>query len=51
MQSQLQVKVLPGEGAANEFDQRLVAFIRLGTDFKDNYYQIEVFKTTNILKQ
>ncbi len=33
---------LPGEGADNEFDQRLVAFIRLGTDFKDNYYQIEV---------
>ena len=28
--------------SANEFDQRLVAFIRLGTDFKDNYYQIEV---------
>ena len=33
---------LPGEGSADEFDQRLVAFIRLGTDFKDNFYQIEV---------
>ena len=33
---------LPGEGSADEFDRRLVAFIRLGTDFKDNFYQIEV---------
>ena len=33
---------LPGEGTADEFDQRMVAFLRLGTDFKDNYYQIEV---------
>lgn len=33
---------LPGEGTLDEFDKRLVAFIRLGTDYKDNYYQIEV---------
>ena len=33
---------LPGEGAEDEFDKRLVAFIRLGTDYQDNYYQIEI---------
>lgn len=33
---------LPGEGTTEDFDQRLVAFIRLGTDYQDNYYQIEV---------
>ena len=35
-------KPLPGEGAAEEYDRRIVAFIRLGTDFLDNYYQIEI---------
>ena len=33
---------LPGEGTQEEFDQRMVAFIRLGTDYQDNYYQIEI---------
>ena len=33
---------LPGEGTAEQYDERLVAFIRLGTDYQDNYYQIEV---------
>lgn len=33
---------LPGEGSEEAFDERLVAFIRIGTDYKDNYYQIEV---------
>ena len=33
---------LPGEGIRDQFDRRLVAFIRLGTDYKDNYYQIEI---------
>ena len=33
---------LPGEGTQDEYDKRLVAFIRIGTDYKDNYYQIEV---------
>ena len=33
---------LPGSGTTDEFDRRLVAFIRLGTDYQDNYYQIEV---------
>ena len=33
---------LPGEGNAQDFDRRMVAFIRLGTDYQDNYYQIEV---------
>ena len=33
---------LPGEGSEDEFDKRLVAFIRLGTDYQDNYYQIEI---------
>ena len=35
-------ELLPGEGTEDEFDRRLVAFIRLGTDYQDNYYQIEV---------
>ena len=34
--------LLPGEGASEDFDRRLVGFIRLGSDFTDNYYQIEV---------
>ncbi len=33
---------LPGEGATEEFDKRLVGFLRIGSDFTDNYYQIEV---------
>lgn len=33
---------LPGEGTEDEFDKRLVAFIRLGTDYQDNFYQIEI---------
>ena len=33
---------LPGEGSEDEFDKRLVGFIRLGSDYQDNYYQIEV---------
>ena len=33
---------LPGEGIKDEFDKRIVAFIRMGSDYKDNYYQIEV---------
>ena len=33
---------LPGEGNTQDFDRRLVAFIRLGTDYQDNYYQVEV---------
>ena len=33
---------LPGEGSEEEFDKRLVAFIRLGSDYQDNFYQIEV---------
>ena len=33
---------LPGSGTTDEYDRRLVAFIRLGTDYQDNYYQIEV---------
>ena len=33
---------LPGEGTTEEYDRRMVAFIRLGTDYQDNYYQIEV---------
>ncbi len=35
-------KPLPGEGTAEDYDRRLVAFIRLGTDFLDNYYQVEI---------
>ena len=33
---------LPGEGTLEEYDRRMVAFVRLGTDYTDNYYQIEV---------
>ena len=33
---------LPGEGINDELDRRLVAFIRLGTDYTDNYYQVEI---------
>ena len=33
---------LPGEGAQDDLDERLVAFIRLGTDITENYYQIEI---------
>ena len=33
---------LPGSGTNEEYDRRMVAFIRLGTDYQDNYYQIEV---------
>ena len=33
---------LPGSGTSDEYDRRLVAFVRLGTDYQDNYYQIEV---------
>ncbi|MDG2109240.1 MAG: cell surface protein SprA [Flavobacteriaceae bacterium] len=35
-------ETLPGEGSEDEFDKRLVAFIRLGTDYQDNFYQIEI---------
>ena len=41
-------KPLPGEGTADDYDRRMVAFIRLGTDFLDNYYQVEIpLKPTN----
>ena len=30
---------LPGEGSTEVFDERLVAFIRIGSDYKDNFYQ------------
>src|SRR6056300_901504 len=33
---------LPGTGSEEEFDRRMVAFIRLGTDYQDNFYQIEI---------
>ncbi len=33
---------LPGDGIDAGYDNRMVAFIRLGSDFKDNYYQIEI---------
>ena len=33
---------LPGEGSSEAFNERLVAFIRIGTDYKDNFYQIEI---------
>ena len=33
---------LPGEGTLEEYDRRMVAFVRLGTDYTDNYYQIEI---------
>ena len=35
-------KPLPGEGSTEAFDERLVAFLRIGSDYKDNYYQIEI---------
>jgi cell surface protein SprA len=35
-------KPLPGEGTAEDYDRRMVAFIRFGTDFLDNYYQVEI---------
>ncbi|MGB2313411.1 MAG: cell surface protein SprA, partial [Flavobacteriaceae bacterium] len=35
-------KPLPGEGTAEDYDRRMVAFIRLGTDILDNYYQVEI---------
>lgn len=35
-------KPLPGEGTEENYDRRMVAFIRLGTDFLDNYYQVEI---------
>ena len=34
--------LLPGDGVNDEFDNRLVAFLRLGSDINENYYQIEV---------
>ena len=43
-------KPLPGESTAEDYDRRMVAFIRLGTDFLDNYYQIEIpLKPSNYL--
>ena len=33
---------LPGEGAEEDYDNRIVAFMRLGSDLTDNYYQIKV---------
>lgn len=33
---------LPGEGTSDDFDRRLVGFVRIGTDLSENYYQIEV---------
>ena len=33
---------LPGEGTNDDIDERMVAFIRLGTDLDENYYQIEI---------
>ena len=44
---------LPGDGVDNDFDERLVAFLRIGSDINENYYQIEVplkptsFNTSN----
>jgi cell surface protein SprA len=35
-------ELLPGDGVQDDFDERLVAFLRLGSDINDNYYQIEV---------
>ena len=34
--------LLPGDGVDDNFDNRLVAFLRLGSDINENYYQIEV---------
>ena len=33
---------LPGTGLDEEYDRRLVGFLRIGSDFSENYYQIEV---------
>ena len=33
---------LPGLGVNEDYDKRLVGFVRLGSDFSENYYQIEV---------
>ena len=32
---------LPGDGAEDKYDERLVAFLRFGNDINENYYQIE----------
>ena len=33
---------LPGDGPEENYNDRLVAFLRLGSDINENYYQIEV---------
>ena len=33
---------LPGSDSEDEYDRRMTAFIRLGTDYQDNFYQIEI---------
>ena len=33
---------LPGSGTQENYDKRMVAFLRIGTDLTENYYQIEV---------
>ena len=33
---------LPGTDSEDEYDKRMTAFIRLGTDYQDNFYQIEI---------
>ena len=33
---------LPGEGVDEELDSRISAFIRIGSDIDENYYQIEI---------
>ena len=33
---------LPGIDSEDEYDKRMTAFIRLGTDYQDNFYQIEI---------
>ena len=33
---------LPGEGVDDELDSRISAFIRIGSDIDENYYQIEI---------
>ena len=41
---------LPGDGADEKYDERLVAFLRFGNDINENYYQIEVpLKPTHII--
>ena len=43
-------ELLPGDGVDNEYDDRLVAFLRLGNDINENYYQVEVpLKPTSFL--